>query len=406
MKLLILIVITCILVNELYAKSSASLSEKVKKKRGIYSGLHSGLHQHGAFYHLPGAATGLAYATAPGSHWHSSLYSKIPGYIKAGHQPYALSHGGATVQSHNVNFPRFPFVQQKAILPQFAVPASAPGVVPLHIPQQQAHPHIFNFQATHHLHQFTPIQTHVQTVPAAVPAVHAPIPAVASHIPAVSAHVPTVHTPVPAVHAPVPAQIPASFPISFPVSFPAQLPAAVPVATPSITPLIPPTTVSHFPSFIIPQKPIIPIAVPAVPTVPAVSTIASRPAVASKPTIQTITPIFTFQPQFVPIPVPTQPVGTAASGTAGTIEPTLPPTTSTIQPNQEGAPGTTFITSTNPDQSSWRPMTTINPTPAAGNDIPRPPISLLPPYVGPTGTLYDLPQAGNSQIENFNRGMY
>lgn len=338
---LTIFLVILILIDVIYAKR-INYGEKVKTKRGIYSGQHYGQNygqhygQHfGSVYEVPAPATGLAYGFARDNQWqYPSIYSKIPGFFKSGAQPYAFAHGGATVQSHNVNYPRFPFVQQKALIPQ-------PQVV---VPQQPA---VVRVQVPQYNPDFVPIQTIQQYHP---------------------------------------------------------------IAAPAVAPTIP--TITQFPSFLIPQKPIIPIAVPTIPTN------ALRPASAPKPTLA-VTPVFSYspiQPQFVPIPFPTQPVNTITTGTStSSFEPTVSTSSSVqptgVQPTEEASPGTTFVSSVNPDQSSsstpWRPMTmtTINPTQASSPDIPRPPISLLPPYMRPS-TTYDLNFLANSQssqLEDFGR---
>lgn len=118
-------------------------------------------------------------------------------------------------------------------------------------------------------------------------------------------------------------------------------------------PLIPtvPTTV------VVPQKPIIPVAVPAFsnhvplfsPKPPFTPTYSFVPSIPAAPAA------FPIQPQIIPIPLPAQ-----------------PPTVSTIPAT------TTFFTNTQSDP--WRPVIVANPTPTT--TFNRPAISLLPPYGG------------------------
>lgn len=115
MKLLVVSVIVCSAIcgaancesakNENDAKSKSVSS--VKAKRGI---LHYGY----------GGGNALTY-TIPFAHKHyaPSSYSNIPGLYKNVLTPtttYALSHGGATVQSYNVNFPKYNYIQTKPIV--------------------------------------------------------------------------------------------------------------------------------------------------------------------------------------------------------------------------------------------------------------------------------------------------
>lgn len=100
--------------NENVAKSKAGNS--VKAKRGI---LHYGYGGGNALnYAIP-----IAHATH--RHYAPPVYSNLPGLYKNVLAPtatYALSHGGATVHSYNVNYPKYPIVHfhpgRPAVVPQ------------------------------------------------------------------------------------------------------------------------------------------------------------------------------------------------------------------------------------------------------------------------------------------------
>lgn len=312
-------VITFIILIDKIQASRINFDKKVKIKRGIYSG-----QQYETNYQLlPASVPGLTYGIASENQWHyPSVYNKFPSFTKAGTQQYVLTHGGATVQSQNINYPRYKYVQHNNLIPQhqIAIPGQQ-SVVPFQIPQYNQN--------------FLPLQT----------------------IPQIS------------------------------------ISSNMPSASPTIS-----TAFGHqFRPFFTPQNPIIPIAIP---------TNAIKPVTVSK-TPLTITPVFSYNSQFFPIPLPTQPINTDTKGTSSFV-PTMPTTFSIqpteIQPTQEASPGTTLFSNSNPNQS-WRPMTTTNPT-QVSPDIPRPPISLLPPYDSPS-PIYDLNQLSNSQIEDanqFNKG--
>lgn len=98
-------------------------SGSVKTKRGI---LHYG-YGNGLSYSLPPAYASHGYH----KNWIVSPYSKIPGLYKNLASPgsiYALTHGGATVHSYNINYPKYNFVSRPAIIPSVAPLAPAPSV--------------------------------------------------------------------------------------------------------------------------------------------------------------------------------------------------------------------------------------------------------------------------------------
>lgn len=126
------------------------------------------------------------------------------------------------------------------------------------------------------------------------------------------------------------------------------------------------------PSFVIPQRPIIPVAVPAFTNqFPVIAKPIPTPTYTIIPGGPSILPTGHVHPQFIPIHLPHQ-----------------PPTVSTIPATTIPLPGTTIITNTHlpPPVSSatdpWRPIIVTHQTPAATPITPfqRPPISLLPPF--------------------------
>lgn len=203
MKLLVVSVIVCSAIygaancesakNENDAKSKTVSS--VKTKRGI---LHYGYGGgNGLTYTLP-----LAHTTH--KHYAPSFYSHVPGLYKNVLAPtttYALSHGGATVHSYNVNYPKYNYVQTKPIV---------------------------------HLHPVRPaVPIHpLAVVPAAKPIIPVSYPVYANRVPFI------VQKPV-FVQRPL---IPGPAPIPFTPAIPikptiAQVPHYHPIFTPNYTPL-------------------------------------------------------------------------------------------------------------------------------------------------------------------------
>lgn len=126
------------------------------------------------------------------------------------------------------------------------------------------------------------------------------------------------------------------------------------------------------PSFVIPQKPIIPVAVPAFNNqFPVIGKPISTPTYTIIPGGPSFLPGGHVHPQFIPIHLPHQ-----------------PPTISTIPATTIPLPGTTIITNThlppvNSASDPWRPII-VTQSPAATPITPfqRPSISLLPPFFG------------------------
>lgn len=113
----VILLITHVLCDDLDPNENANSTETNKNKRGVL-----GYHGHGLHYSLP--------------HFHSSAHhftpyaARFPTVFKNFHYPngYALSHGGATVTSYNVNYPRYSFHSPK---PHFHVPVHSPLPRPL-----------------------------------------------------------------------------------------------------------------------------------------------------------------------------------------------------------------------------------------------------------------------------------
>lgn len=246
-----------VLCDDSDTNENLNATETPKTKRGVL-GYPGYAHSHGWHYGLPPSYP---------SGYHTSPYAaRFPTIFKNFHHPttgYALSHGGAAVTSHHINYPRYSF--------------------------HSAKPHI--------------------------------------HIP--------VHSPLPRPIIPTPPVVLTQKPI--------------PVAVPTFS-----------------SKPFIPIGIPA---------FSNRiPFILSKPIPPSFHPglatagIFPFgvQSQFIPI----QPTINSFPETVGTPE-SIP------------LPGSTFITSVQPDQ--WRPILVNQqptPTTATTPHIHRPAINLLPPYGG------------------------
>lgn len=272
------------------ATPNESPTATTKTKRGILNYGYGYSGPHGLTYNLPSAAAYPALAFPPARPWIGTPYgvARIPSiyhnilpspalhhhhHIEPALQPtqYALSHGGATVTSYNVNLPRYPIYFNK---PNIEIPIGLPSF-----------PRPLN---------------------------------------------PSVFLPKP----------------------------IVPVAVSAFSNRIPITVNKQLPS-------------------PPLSFLPSIPS-------PTIYPIGSIQPQFIPIPLPSQPP-TIHSFPATITPPTPTITTSTATTPNVPLPGTHFVTHhIQPDQ--WRPIIvtqnpTITPTtPKTTVTINRPSISLLPPY--------------------------
>lgn len=92
----------------------------------------SGAFHSGLSYHLP-ASTGFAYAKPYYNHVAKyPVFKSFAAPVLRHHQPqYHLQHGGASVSSYNVNFPRYPLYRHpilkptvlSAVAPSYAFPA-------------------------------------------------------------------------------------------------------------------------------------------------------------------------------------------------------------------------------------------------------------------------------------------
>lgn len=129
----------------------------MKSKRGI---LHHGYSSHGLSYnhglgygHAYSYSLPSAYALGHSHHHHlnlaPSVYSKFPTLYKGVSLPttYALSHGGATVHSYNVNFPKYNFIATKplvhvarpAVIPSTSALFPSKAVFPFSVSQLHSH---------------------------------------------------------------------------------------------------------------------------------------------------------------------------------------------------------------------------------------------------------------------------
>lgn len=150
--------------------------EKSVAKRGILHLNIHGHHLHTPTPHLHAATPHFHVATAPHYHFnsphvhHLPIVPKIPVIQRPVIPPYHIHHGGATVTSFNVNYPKYPFVH-KAI-----VPAVFPGfhhhnhhafVPHTHhhgiLPHSHTVPHTHSILPHHHHHIAKPL------IPIAVP---------------------------------------------------------------------------------------------------------------------------------------------------------------------------------------------------------------------------------------------
>lgn len=156
-------------------EASTEAEGSVKTKRGI---LHHGLGYAHPYSHAHGLGHAYSYSLPSAyaySHHHHlsqapSAYSQIPGLYKGVSLPttYALSHGGATVHSYNVNYPKYNFVAAKPVF-HVARPAVIPvkPIIPLSVshrvpfvvqrpvvfPQAASVPHIHQVASVPHVHQ-------------------------------------------------------------------------------------------------------------------------------------------------------------------------------------------------------------------------------------------------------------
>lgn len=117
--LAVILLITYVFCDDLNPNDNSNTTETAKNKRGIL-GYHG--YGHGLHYSIP--------------HFHNSAHhvspyaARFPTILKNFHYPngYALSHGGASVTSHNINYPRYSFYSPK---PHFHIPVHSPLPRPL-----------------------------------------------------------------------------------------------------------------------------------------------------------------------------------------------------------------------------------------------------------------------------------
>lgn len=118
--LAVILVITQVLCDDLDPIENSNATDTIKSKRGVL-----GYHGHGLHYSIPSIP-----------HYHSSPHhltpyaSRFPTIYKNFHYPsgYALSHGGASVTSYNINYPRYSFHSPR---PHIHVPVHSPLPRPL-----------------------------------------------------------------------------------------------------------------------------------------------------------------------------------------------------------------------------------------------------------------------------------
>lgn len=118
---ILLITLSAVLCDDSNTNDNSNTTETIKTKRGIL-GYHGYGHSHGLHYNIP-----HIHAT---THNISPYSSKFPTIFKNFHYPtgYALSHGGASVTSYNINYPRYAFHSTK---PHFHIPVHSPLPRPL-----------------------------------------------------------------------------------------------------------------------------------------------------------------------------------------------------------------------------------------------------------------------------------
>lgn len=265
--------------------SQLTLATKIKIKRGFGVGL---LRPH--FHHVPtykhihhGVSSNVLPVGLNGFYHHHhpkaynpSIYSRIPGIIKAGVAPYpgaphiptqfAITHGGASVQSFSANYPRFP------VFPSFQRPLATPV-----FPQSAPTPVFPQPAPTPVFPQHAPTPVFPQQIPASF----FPQPAPAPLIPVGGFHtkipvVPFVHQKplVPNAFYPNHGVLPANLQPQF-------IPIPVGSPTPTIFNLAPTATTSTSTTTLLPQQPWRPVVLnpsPSTPTVATVPTITKPPS--------------------------------------------------------------------------------------------------------------------------------
>lgn len=118
---ILLIALSAVLCDDSNMNENSNTTETIKTKRGVF-GYHGYGHAHGLHYNIPN------FHAAP--HNVSPYSSRFPTILKNFHYPtgYALSHGGASVTSYNINYPKYSFHSTK---PHFHIPVHSPLPRPL-----------------------------------------------------------------------------------------------------------------------------------------------------------------------------------------------------------------------------------------------------------------------------------
>lgn len=322
-------------------------------------------HGHAAHGHLHTAV--LQPATIPvGLHRPQLLtpYARFPGIHRSVHSPtghVALTHGGASVQSYSVNYPRVPLVAARPVYPHHHhVAVSRPAIVPVQPAPSviyQQRPIIPVAVSTSSFHQTNRVPYYYVRPHVAVARPVAPLPLVPTasipHVHSVHSHVhpgfatPSIYHQIPHVHQQVPhvhiARPVASIPFAPTPVNPHYHQVHPGVATPSIIHQIP---------HVHQQIPHVHQQIPHVhQQVPHIHQTVPTPL---QPFPTQLQPI---HPQFLPLPFPTNPTPEA-----------LP------------QPGTTVLS----HPGGWRPIVVTSPLPTvpttattAGNN---PTLGLLPPF--------------------------
>ncbi|XP_053697131.1 uncharacterized protein LOC128744289 [Sabethes cyaneus] len=266
--------------------------------------------KRGLYHGLPGYSIPLGASLY--KPYHASPYAKFPGFYKgygALSPGFALFPGGATVASYQRNFPKLPAVYTPPYLPPLGVQSTV----------------------------LRPVSSFATVAPVAPFAPVAPLAPVAPATPLVPAYpavpqVPVIHTPT-----------------------------YIPIGNAQQT--------SFFATY--PQKPIIPVAVPAVPEKPKVPIFIQKPLYTGfQNVIPTgVFPAGVYNPQVAVSNVSPTFVGVPIAG----------PTVST--------PTVSTATVTQTAQQPWRPVVLHHPTPAPATTTAfKPSINLLPPFTLPAGS--------------------
>lgn len=150
--------------------------EKTVSKRGIF---HLNVHGiHGHHHHIPAAPH--FHVAAPHSHISPHVHLGSPHvhhFVPKIHKPivpYHIHHGGATVTSYNVNYPRVPFVP-KAVFPGFHHHHVVPHVHSVLPHHHHVTPNVHSIFPQHHHHAAFPhFHASRPIVPIAVPGIRIP----------------------------------------------------------------------------------------------------------------------------------------------------------------------------------------------------------------------------------------